>query len=527
MKKEIKTVDAMPSKRLYQSIIADYNTELAICELIDNAIDLWTKNKKSEFLKINIHLNIAQQTIKVIDTAGGLKESDIKLIIAPGHTSNISSIETIGVFGVGSKRAVVALAQEIKIKTRYKEERTLLIEYNDEWLEKENWNLNYYLDSTNIEPNCTIIELTKLRSVIDQEFVNNMIEHTGSIYSKLLSNPNLELHINDTKVDPIHFDQTWSYPPNYSPQEITFDVSINDTDVINVILLGGLIAKSQVGQGDYGVYFYCNDRMILRADKSYNFGFYTGAAGLPHPELNTLRVFIYLRGNPERMPWTSNKANINFQSKVFLTIRDRIIQLVSYFAKLARKFANNNDENVYQFTEGIIEQKVVSPNEVVKLYPLPSPKKRPSYQSSIKEKNAKIAESKPWVVGLYEGIVLVDDLLSSNFENKNRFALIIIDSTFEIAIKEFLVHVVAKKPPIIGASRLVQILLNRTSVEAEVKRYLRGKISTKDWTLLDHYYKMRCNLIHQVAILEVKDADIEKHRKLVEKALGILFKLQF
>ncbi len=517
----------MPSKRLYQSIIADYNTELAICELIDNSIDLWTKGGKKYLLKIAIHLDTAQQCIKVVDTAGGLKESDVKLIIAPGHTSNSASNETIGVFGVGSKRAVVALAQEIKIRTRYKKERTLLIEYSDEWLEKENWDLNYHLDSTDIEPNSTIIELTKLRSVIDDSLEKDMIEHTGAIYAKLLSNPNLELQINGIKVVPIQFDQAWSFPPNYAPQEIIFDTPINDTEVIKVRLLGGLIAKSEVGQGDYGVYFYCNDRMVLRADKSFTLGFYTGGAGLPHPDINTLRVFVYLHGNPERMPWTSSKSSINFQNKVFLGIRDRILQLVFYFARLARKFANNADENIYQYTSGTIDKVELKPNDTVKLYPLPTPQKQASYQAIVKEKNKKVAESKPWVIGLYEGIILADELFNSNFSNKNRFALIITDSTFEIAIKEFLVHVVAKKPPVIGSARLTAILLTRTQVEAEVKRHLGSKISARDWVLLDHYYKMRCNLIHQVAILEVKDSDIEKHRRLVEKVLSIMFRLQF
>ena len=38
MKKQIDTVDATPSKRLYLSIIADYDLNKAICELIDNAL---------------------------------------------------------------------------------------------------------------------------------------------------------------------------------------------------------------------------------------------------------------------------------------------------------------------------------------------------------------------------------------------------------------------------------------------------------------------------------------------------------
>lgn len=40
-KREVGLLNAMPEKRLYWSIISDYDIKTGICELIDNAIDLW------------------------------------------------------------------------------------------------------------------------------------------------------------------------------------------------------------------------------------------------------------------------------------------------------------------------------------------------------------------------------------------------------------------------------------------------------------------------------------------------------
>jgi len=112
MKTEIDTVDAVPSKRLFLSIIADYDLNRSICELIDNAIDIWIKNGKASSIKVDLELN--QQTIVISDNAGGVEKSDLHLIVGPGQTSNVSADETIGIFGVGTKRAVVALSQDIK-----------------------------------------------------------------------------------------------------------------------------------------------------------------------------------------------------------------------------------------------------------------------------------------------------------------------------------------------------------------------------------------------------------------------------
>lgn len=525
MKKNQTTIPAIPSKRLYQSIIADYSQELAICELIDNSIDLWIKEGKINDLNIQVDIDTLQQTICVRDNAGGIKESDIKLVIAPGFSSNTSNDETIGVFGVGSKRAVVALSQEIKIKTRYKNEKTIVVEYDDIWIENEDWNIDYFEETTELEPNSTLIELTKLRALVDEKFIEELKEHLSSTYAKFLKNSKLKLSINNINLDGIDFDSSWSYPPNYYPQRFQFPLEINSNENIEVEILAGLTSKNQVGEGEYGVYFYCNDRLILRANKSYEMGFASGIAGIPHPSLNAMRIFVYLRGNPELMPWNSSKSGINYKSKIFEKIRDRIIQIVTYFAKLSRSFSKNN-ENFYQYETGSIVEHKIDSKVPIKLYSLPTPIKKPVYSSIIKEKNKKVAEEKPWTIGLYEAIILGDNLINTNFESKNRFALIILDSTLEIALKEYLVHVVAKKRNI-GNARLVGLLLNRTQVETEVKSYLGSKVSNTSWTLVDHYYKMRCNLIHQVSTADVKDTDIVKHRAVIEKILGVLFKLEF
>ena len=43
-----KVLDATPEKRIFLSIISEYDLKRSICELIDNAIDLWSKNKRAD-----------------------------------------------------------------------------------------------------------------------------------------------------------------------------------------------------------------------------------------------------------------------------------------------------------------------------------------------------------------------------------------------------------------------------------------------------------------------------------------------
>lgn len=113
MKISAGTINAIPNKRIFLSIIADYDLRRAICELVDNPLDNWTKRGKKRALKISITLNVQQQTIQVEDDSGGIPESALELIVSPGATSNTIDDNTIGIFGVGTKRAVVALAQDV------------------------------------------------------------------------------------------------------------------------------------------------------------------------------------------------------------------------------------------------------------------------------------------------------------------------------------------------------------------------------------------------------------------------------
>ena len=66
-----------------------------------------------------------------------ISRQDLSNVVGPGHTSNVEKDETIGIFGVGTKRAVVALAQDIRIKTRRLSEITYQVEFDDDWFKEQ------------------------------------------------------------------------------------------------------------------------------------------------------------------------------------------------------------------------------------------------------------------------------------------------------------------------------------------------------------------------------------------------------
>lgn len=161
-KREVVTLDGTPDKRLFWSIISDYDVQTALCELIDNAIDQWMGASPRVPLVVELALDADRQLISVKDNAGGIGKSDLRMLIAPGSSRNSPAAATIGIFGVGSKRAVVALAENVVIKTHRSGDKTYQIDVTSDWLESPAWDIPAY-EIPSIPEGVTSIDLSALR----------------------------------------------------------------------------------------------------------------------------------------------------------------------------------------------------------------------------------------------------------------------------------------------------------------------------------------------------------------------------
>jgi hypothetical protein len=524
MKEQVKLVDATPSKRLYLSIIADYDINKAICELIDNALDIWAKNDRLSNLNIDIVLDKQQQRIEVCDDAGGLGESELSFIVGPGHTGNVEADEIIGIFGVGTKRAVVALAQDVSIKTRYRSD-TFLIEFDDDWIKaNEEWELPVYRVE-NIPVGTTRIELVKLRKNITEVTESHLQQHLGATYAKFLEDSRVKISVNGKHITPVTF-ENWAFPPGFEPRIYSGIVQTQDGRVVNVRAEAGLTMESSPAGGEYGVYVYCNDRLIARALKTYDVGFTTGIAGKPHADISLARVLIFLNGAAGLMPWNSSKSDINPSHEIFAALRTWLLQVVKDYTSLARRLSKQEGgwpEHVFKYTTGNSKEiHVADFPKVNTSYLPPLPKIKPQFATVVRKANKAISKEKPWTTGLYESMIAVDWILKRSFEQKNRIALILLDSTLEIAFKEYLVHESGVR---YSDSKLQGMFSDRLQVHSEVSRFI--KIPEADWKKIGHYYDMRNQLVHRRASITINDSQITDFRSIVENALAELFELEF
>lgn len=524
-KTDLGAIDGTPEKRMFWSIISDYDLKSGLCELIDNAIDIWLKRgAKGKPPSIDIQLDVERQIISVKDDIGGVKFEDLRLLLAPGGSDNDPDAEMIGIFGVGGKRAGIALGEHVEIRTRYRGDKSLQLDVTTEWLKSSEWELNAY-EIPDIEKGTTTVEISKLRKPFVSTEIGDLREHIGQVYWWYIEN-GCEISINNTEVQSVHFEH-WSYPPTHSPRRAEFVVELPGQGKVNVEIVAGLIRDRDPDADNYGAYFYCNNRLIVKELKTRETGYISGLAGVPHPDASLCRGIVKLKGPAKLMPWTSAKNGINNSHVVFEHVRATLVPLISHFSTLSRRLKGDWEKGVFKYQEGEIEPVEQVPSGAslkANLPPLPRAKKA-SFEK-LKADNRKQIDEMPWTLGLVEAMGALEIIERQNLETRNRISLILLDSNFEIALKEFIVHNVELFPPQkYPDSRIADIFAKRHLVINEIK----AKVAIPDELLakVRHYYGLRNKLIHERATVDVTDRDIKNYRSVVGKILKILFGLKF
>lgn len=522
-KTEIDRIDGTPVKRMFLSIISDYDLKTGLCELVDNALDQWRKGKNKGSLKVEVSLDSGRQLISVLDNAGGVKRNDLHVLIAPGGSGNDRDAELIGIFGVGSKRAGIALGERVEIRTRYRKEATIELDITKEWLESEDWHLAAY-EIPNIASGTTRVDISYLRKPFTKEEVIEITAHLGETYEWFLRQGCL-IEVNGDRVKPRSFD-TWAFPSGFSPRQAVFEGRPSGDGKLSVSITAGLIRDRDPEIENYGVYFYCNNRLIVKELRVRDVGYYvTSEAGVPHPDASLCRVIVRMDGPAQLMPWNSSKNGINYGHQAFQLVRPTLIQLTSHFSSLSRRLKANWEGKVFRHKTGVVE--TVEPEDITVRNPLilPGlPRVNKPRAEQLKTRNKIQIRNQPWTLGLVEAMAAVEIIARQRLETKNRVALILLDSNFEIALKEFIVHRTDLFPASqFGDAAILKLFKGRPDVIATIT----SKIAIPQ-RLLDkaaHYYGLRNKLIHERATVGVTDSDVENYRSTLAEVLKLLFKL--
>ena len=359
-----------PTKRLFVSMLTrDIELSDAILDLIDNCVDGAMRLQRDHleedtpFRGFSANLSINKQSFELSDNCGGIPDEFIDDAFSLGRPNikKDGDIPTIGMYGIGMKRAIFKMGSE-SIVTSNSEESFFSVNYSSKWLDPENdddWYLPISKAQKKDSKKGVTISVTQLKEDVARKFHSETFidylkkeisQHFGYIMLK-----GFTIFVNDDQIEP----KTLSVFSNADQLDKTinpydFEVTINDVKVKVVVGFYRPLVKEEeieieeersTGPDSSGISVICNDRVILLADRSAKTGWGDGSVPKYHPQFSAIAGLITFYSNDaDKLPISTTKRGLEVGSDVYLVARNAAMEGIKAFTEFTNKWKGRTEE---------------------------------------------------------------------------------------------------------------------------------------------------------------------------------------
>lgn len=348
MSKMPRKVKAHPEKAFFvKTITRDITLEDSILELIDNSIDgAWkcegsrptglAENVKLSKYKISITLNKHEFTIS--DNCGGMSlDEAVEYAFSFGRKDDEDNSDySIGVYGIGMKRAIFKLGKKISIEstplgaTGFK----VPIDVNA-WLARsdESWDFDLEeLDKSS--KNGVFISVSQLTPETQVAFESsNFLPQLRQIIARdyaLYLKQGLDIEVNGEKIKGWNIEFRKSR--DFAPVRLNY-VDESTGNPVTVEIIGGMVdtpldnlepSGRRKEPTPYGWYIICNGRVVLAADKTEISGWGKGLPKWHQQYAGFIGVVVLSAKNASDLPLTTTKRSVDQASGIFQKAKQEI-----------------------------------------------------------------------------------------------------------------------------------------------------------------------------------------------------------
>jgi hypothetical protein len=335
--------EASPTKQFFVSMLTrDISLADAILDLVDNCLDgalRLANGADVDYARYFVKIRLAAEHFSIEDNCGGIprdvaKNYAFKMGREPDDDRD-SDTETIGMYGVGMKRAIFKMGRGALVRTRHGE-GTFEVPITSAWLDAKGWDPLPINEPTEVseklaEPGTTI-HVRELYEGVSRHFANegfeNEVRTAIAEHFTMFLQEGLKVELNGKPVEPVRVEVLVSKRGD-GPAPFVFQKTIDDVLVSIAVGLNTSRSLDPDDEDDSGFErdrssatagwtVLCNDRAVIVGDKSRLTGWGDGIP-LYHPQFAIITGIIEFRSKrADKLPVTTTKRALDTSSNVWL-----------------------------------------------------------------------------------------------------------------------------------------------------------------------------------------------------------------
>ncbi|MCX6600757.1 MAG: ATP-binding protein [bacterium] len=339
--------NAYPTKDFFLRMLTrDISLEDCVMDLVDNSLDALLRTRTEIKVTDNIlvpakpltdsqrqklptvNIQISETKFEVVDDCGGIpRDKALHDVFIYGHEKQDKNSK-LGVYGIGLKRAVFKIGNNISIQSRTAREGFKAAIDLDKWSqEKGDWTIPItFIDGAGSGGRAgTVISVEALHEEVKMRvksgiLVKQLVDALARTYSPFLERY-VRIRLNGRTVEPNPIPLGWSSVVKPAIEKYAHKLPGGTVRVTLIASLAGTGIDSKWKPESAGWYALCNGRVVVAADRTDLTGWGLGGPIFHSKFSKFVGIVFFYSDNPELLPWTTTKQSINRDSQVYQKAR--------------------------------------------------------------------------------------------------------------------------------------------------------------------------------------------------------------
>ncbi len=403
-KNKYDTVNASPVKSFFVEMLTrDIELVDAILDLLDNCVDGILRQQENSsgqdpYKGFEAKIKFDENSFSISDNCGGIPWNlhDYAFRMGKENQNIDRELPTVGVYGIGMKRAIFKIGKQCLIATQNKGD-CYEVKITPEWIEnQDDWNLPVSESSQSDKEDGTTIFIDELNENIEilfgkdkENFARELTRKIQTHYAFII-NKGFQIEINEKRVVPKPTELVFNETQNEKGTDTAIRPYIYRTnrDGVNIFLSVGFTRpipsqeevndeqeEKRYSSLDAGWTIICNDRAVLYCDRTELTGW--GEAGVPryHTQFIAISGIVEFQSNDaSKLPTTTTKRGIDASSSLYLQVKNKMREGMSIFTNYTNKWKGNVSKSQQHIASGTpyTLEKIKTESEKLKLNPVRS-----------------------------------------------------------------------------------------------------------------------------------------------------------